>query len=480
MKKWFFLFVIIVFSGFLCVGCEQKSSKLASYKIDAVFDEEAMSLSCEQETTFFNTTGKSLDKLCFFLYANAFEEGQNPVSKSNFDKAYSNGESYGNITFQGITLNNEKAETELSPRHNILTINLQTPLQKNEEMCVEMQYVVSLANINHRLGYGDDAVNFGSFFPILCVFENGDFVQNGYSQAGDPFYSEVANFEVNITCPSSYIVASTGEILSKNNGTTRVKASAVRDFCFVMSKKFEKLSAKVNDFEVNYFFYDDEMANEHLQTACKAMKTFCEVIGEYPYKQISVVKTDFCFGGMEYPNLVMVSDAIATEEEISYVIVHELAHQWWYSLVGNNEFDDAWIDESLTEYSTLLFFEKHPEYGIDYNKTISSTAANYKQFVKTYKKVLGSVDEKMNRSLDEFSTEPEYVNCVYTKGVLLYDSIRERIGKKKFERCLKAYYKKYKFKNVKANELKSCFSRVSGRQLYSLFDAWLEGKVRIK
>ena len=480
MKKWFLVFVLFCIGVFAFAGCGREDSNYPSYKIDVTFDEESMSLSCQQETTFFNTTGKTLDRLCFFLYANAFEQGQKPVAASNFDKAYPHGESYGNITFQNVETDNASAKTELSANHSILTIYLEKPLQKNQEISVKMEYFVYLANINHRLGYGDDTVNCGSFFPILCVYENGDFVQNGYAQAGDPFYSEVANFEVTLSCPKEYVVASTGDVISQSEGKRKIEANLVRDFCFVMSKKFEKKSEVVGDFEVNYLFYDDAKANEHLQTAAKAMQTFCEMIGKYPYRQISIVKTDFCFGGMEYPNIVMISDALVSEEEVAYVIVHELAHQWWYALVGKNEFSEAWVDESLTEYSTLLFFEKHAEFGINYDKSISATTTSYKQFVKTYEKVFGFVDESMNRPLDKFSTEPEYVNCVYTKGVLLYDSVRERIGKKKFEKCLKAYFQKYKFKIAHAEDLKRCFSHASGRQLSSLFDAWIEGRVKIK
>jgi aminopeptidase N len=66
---------------------------------------------------------------------------------------------------------------------------------------------------------------------------------------------------------------------------------------------------------------------------------------------------------MEYPALVMISDNIG--EHISYeeVIVHEVAHQWWYSLVGNDQINYGFLDEGLTEYSTILFFENNPEYG---------------------------------------------------------------------------------------------------------------------
>ena len=111
----------------------------------------------------------------------------------------------------------------------------------------------------------------------------------------------------------------------------------------------------------------------------------------------------------------------------------------WCHQFGNNEYEEAWLDESLTEYSAALFFEAHEEYGLNYNDIISGAETTYRTFLDVYESVLGEVDESMNRNLSEFATEPEYVNNIYTKGVLLYDNLRETLGDSKFMKCLKKY-----------------------------------------
>ena len=174
-----------------------------------------------------------------------------------------------------------------------------------------------------------------------------------------------------------------------------------------------------------------------MAVAVDAMNTFQNLFGEYPYEAVNVVQANFCFGGMEYPNLVLIADAVDDKETYKYVIVHELAHQWWYSLVGNNEFTEAWLDESLTEYSTFLFFEQNEKYGLEYEKMVEGALNSYQLFVNIYKDTLGEVDESMARALSEFATEPEYVNNVYTKGVLMFDSVRKTVGDRKFFNCLK-------------------------------------------
>ena len=478
MKKLSFFLVFLLCLPIFCVGCSDQKQKENFYKISAVYDDQTQTLTCEQEVGFQNQTDNVLTKLCFFLYANTFAEGREAVGKANFNKVYSHGESYGNITITGTQVDMAETTFVVNEGENILSVNLGRELFPDERAKVTIEYVVQLANINHRLGYGDETTNLANFFPILCVYENG-FVQNEFSQYGDPFYSDVADFEVELSFPQGYIVASSGDVVMQNDTKLVAKAEKVRDFAMVLSKKFGVLTDQVDGIEVKYYFYDDERANEHLQTAKLAMQCFDEMFGSYPYKQVSVVKNNFCFGGMEYPNLVMISDQVA-DDSYDYVIVHELAHQWWYGVVGNNEFDEAWIDEGLTEYSTALFFEKYDKYGLDYETIVQNAHDTYVNFVKVYTDILGDVDQKMDRNLQEFDTEPEYVNCTYTKGVLMFDSLRSTLGDRKFFKCLKNYFQQFSFQNVGRQDVISCFSRNGGRNLQGFFNAWLDGKVIVK
>ena len=98
-------------------------------------------------------------------------------------------------------------------------------------------------------------------------------------------------------------------------------------------------------------------------------------------------------------------------------------------------------------------------------------------FVEVYGTVYGSVDTSMNRPLNKFKTEPEYVYVTYVKGMLLFDTLREILGPKKFEKCLKKYFEENKYKISKPENLISSFEKASGRKLESLINAWIDGKV---
>ena len=90
---------------------------------------------------------------------------------------------------------------------------------------------------------------------------------------------------------------------------------------------------------------------------------------------------------------------------------------------------------------------------------------------------MGDVDESMNRNLSEFNTEPEYVNCVYTKGVLMFDSVRNTLGDNKFFKCLQNYFADFKYKIATGQDLIDSFSKTSKTKLDGYFNAWLNGEV---
>ncbi len=244
----------------------------------------------------------------------------------------------------------------------------------------------------------------------------------------------------------------------------------------MLSEKFSHISAKTGKTTIDYFYYDDSDAQDSLASATQAVEFFNDKFGDYPYSNLAVVQTNFVHGGMEYPRLVMISDQVRGED-YKYVIIHEIVHQWWYGVVGNDEYNEPWLDESLTEYSTALFYENHDSYALSYDSIVNGASDTYKFFLKIYGSVTGEVDTSMNRSLDEFKTEPEYVNNIYTRGILMFDALRSVLGERKFYACLKTYYQKYSFKIASTDDFIDCFSRKSGINLQSFFDSWLNGKV---
>ncbi len=486
MKKIFLILLFLCVSPFFFAGCQSGHGNLTSYEMKITFEEENSKIVGEEKVNFVNKYDNCFTELCFHLYPNAFREGakNRVVSLAYFDEAYPNGESFGNIEIERVISKGENLEFEVCGEdENILKIKLQKEVFPEEKTEFEIFFETTIPNINHRFGYGENTINIANFYPILCAYEEGrGFVQDLYVSNGDPFYSDIANYEVEIEYDANLILASSGNIVSSidENGKMKdvISARKVRDFAFVLSSKFESEQDFASEIEVNYFYYNDSSPKETLDLAKKCMMFYIENFGQYPYSQISIVQSNFVYGGMEFPNIVLISDTLS-KDTANYVIAHELAHQWWYGVVGNDQYNEAWVDEGLTEYSTMLFFENHEEYGFDYQTMITNANSSFKFFYNIYEKVCGKVDTSMSRSLDEFETEPEYVHSVYTQGVIMYDALRELIGEKKFYACMRKYYEKMAYKNARGADLISTFSKTSGKNLENFFNSFLYGKVII-
>ncbi len=489
MKKVYALFAFCLIFLFGCGGgaelnVNKPSKNLNTYTMDLVYNSDK-TLDALQTLSYTNKTDTSLKYLCFHLYVKAFSEGavNKPITSTSEDKAYPNGPDFGDIVINNATINGKVTEFEYTGvDNNILKVALLNELEPMSKVKLKLEYKVYVPNIEHRFGYGENTINMGNFYPVLAVFENGDFVTDPYHASGDPFYSEVANYNVTLTVPENLVVASTGvqeKVTTQDEVSTySIKAKAVRDFAFVMSENFTVTTGEVDGIKVLYYFYDDAEAENNLKAAIDSVKTFNNLFGKYPYETLSVVKTNFLHGGMEYPTLIYISDKEEGNDYIN-IIVHETAHQWWYAVVGNNEYKYSWLDEGLTEYSTALFYEENTEYGVNYTDLITNVNNSYVTFVDLYVEILGSLDTSLNRSLNEFNTDPEYVYMAYVKGMLLFEHLREVVGKEKFLKALQKYYKTYAFTNVTPSHLIGSFEKSCKVQLKSLINSWIDGKVVI-
>lgn len=478
--------LVILISGCKDNNLQKISKDLNTYEMNITYNDNH-TLTVSQRLDYTNRTGDTLEKIKFHLYPRSFRENSNcsVVSTLNYSKCYYNGKSYGNLDVTSLSVDNEVVDIFITGYdEDILEVKLPDNLEDKSHCSIVIDYTVTIPNINHRFGYGDNTINLGNFYPVVCVYENGAFVEDSYHYNGDPFYTEMANYDVTLTANSNLKLASSGNIKStsnnENNTTTyNINALAVRDFAFVLSDKFNVVTDTIDNTVVNYYYYKNQYPAECLKAGVNSISTFNELFGKYPYSVINIVETNFVHGGMEYPNMVMISDAVDIQSDYINVIVHEIAHQWWYGLVGNNEFDYGWLDEGLTEYSTLLFYEKNPEYNIDCDLLIKNTTNSFATFVEVYDKVFGCADTTMNRALDEYNNESEYVYIAYVKGMLLFDSVREIMGYDKFISALQEYFTENKFKIATPEKLIEAFEKSSGDKLSSIFESWINGKVKI-
>ncbi len=473
---------ILIVSG--CDGCSscRKEEKRTQYGITCTLEGENITVT--QAVNFYNSYDNSFKELKFNLFANAFRKDAkySPVSSQHYSQAYYKGMSYGFTEI--ISVFHAQTPLEFSicgEDQNILLVNLSEEVFPGESYSLTIEYAVQIPTANARLGICKNTINLANFYPILCEYDNDGFYECLYYANGDPFYSHPADYIVSLTADEKYTVASSGKICSETvsggKKTTVSKISNARSFAMVLSDKFERKTVTVGQTEINYYYHNDSNPEQSLGFAKESFEQFSTDFGAYPYESYAVVQTGFFQGGMEYPGLVMISDSL---EEGAYgeVIVHETAHQWWQGVVGNNEVEYGFLDEGLAEYSVVLFFEKHPEYGFNREQLIKSSEQTYRVFCSVSDQVFHKVNTVMIRGLGEFSSEYEYVIMAYVKPCIMYDYLRTTIGDERFYTALKRYYKEYAFKNALPDDLVGVFEKC-GADTNGFFKSFFEGKVVI-
>ena len=478
--------VLLATSG--CSGCKSCKNQSVTdkhrYQIVVDFDDENMCLTGYEIVDFYNYTDTTITELRFNLFGNAYRQDAKyaPVLQSQNALAYPDGVNYGQMTVDGVELLGEKIHFEICGEdQNILSIPLGNEVFPDEYVTVKIYFTLKLTKSHTRTGYSDTTVNLGNFYPILCVKTANEYKDCVYYSIGDPFYSNCADYTVQISLDKEYVVCSSGVILDSKTVDDKAVYSYVldnaRDFAFVLSKGFDMLTGSANGVTVNYYYQKDTEPELTLKSAMDAIKTFSSLFGAYPYKTFSVAETSFYQGGMEYPAMVMISDRLEDRAVINEVTIHETAHQWWYATVGNDEIAHAFLDEGLTEYSVILFYENNPSYGFTRAEMIGIAHKSYQTYCSIYDRIFGGKDTSMDRSLKDFTSEYEYVNIAYVKGALMFDYLRIAVGDEQFFSGLKRYYEQYSFKNATPDDLISVYEKSC--QTSGFFDSWIKGEVII-
>lgn len=465
LKKGKKLAAVLLAVCMLAAGCGKaapadagfwQQPSLHEYHVDAVYDDEKKTVAGTLQVKYTNPAGKTLESIPFMLYPNAFRKVETaPFINEEMGQAYPKGFSPGGIEINQTKVNGQEAKTKLgNPDETLLEISLPRPLAPGETTEVFFAFTVQLPHCLGRFGYGEKTVNLCNFLPIACAWEDGAFLHHPYGAVGDPFVSDCSDYTVVLNVPEAMETAHTGERkeIKTENGRKQltIQAGHVRDFAAVLSRSFavDTYHVKSGGRRVTVRSYYEKECKQGGklagQAAKKAMETFGKMYGMYPYENFCVVQTDFFIGGMEYPGLVLLDQSLYTGQglaDLERVSVHETAHQWWYGVVGNDQVLQPWLDEALTDYSTLLFMGQTK--GQEEEQTFYQT---YVVLLSEIMNPLYARDQckaKVNAPATAFRNNGLYSLVVYTEGTMMLRKIEQAVSREKMIQALAAYYQAY-------------------------------------
>lgn len=448
------------------------------YKIDASFDPKNKTVTAKQEISIKNNFDETFSELYFHIYPNAFQSvDTTPFPKEDMKLAYPDGFSPGKMKIQKISSNKKPLKYNING--TILEVVLDKPLKPKETAKVSIEFKCILPPSRGRYGYGKNTFNIANWYPLLAVYDDKGWNKYPYYKIGDPFYSDIALYSVNIRTPKNYTVAATGSLVNKKVKGEHIlweyETDLVRDFAFVASNKFDVAYDDLYKTKVkSYFIKGDENGKKALEYAKKSLEVFNRLFGKYPYSDYSVVASDFYIGGMEYPNIVIIGEEFYDDLELlEYIIVHETAHQWWYGLVGSNQVAEPWLDEALAEYSTILYYEDV------YGKRVGEKMYN-QAILNPYKFYeMANSPGPILRPLSQFKNWQDYSVLVYSKGAIMLKELERRMGKGQFLKALKTYYEENVYRNATTKDFINAINCVTGTDWTDFVWKWLKDSSKL-
>jgi aminopeptidase N len=305
----------------------------------------------------------------------------------------------------------------------------------------------------------------GNWYPVLVPYKEGQgWSAFAYHLVGDPYVSEVADYEAEIVAPSQVVIAGTGEEQRVGN-RWRYAASEARSFAFAASDEYVVQTQQAGHVTVSSYSVPghERSGSDALAASAEALLTFEDLFGPYPYSSYRIAEVDFA-GALEFSGLTFMGDDWYGEHEGGYrslmvsLLAHEASHQWWYGVVGNDQVREPWLDEALANYSSLLYYERmHPELVEWW----------WDAEVERYRPS-GEIDRPIYAYMDGRT----YVNAVYRRGALFFRDLRERMGDDEFFAFLRDYYESQGQKLSTSDDFFAIMNRHTAVDISSLLEEY--------
>ncbi len=379
---------------------------------------------------------------------------------------YPNGVAPGCLTVNSVSVDGIAAYCELSENGQQLTVPLNSTLTAGNGARIYIDYTVAIPETGDRFGCGKSGIILGNALPTLALCENGVWRTDAYDDKGDTFVSEVSDYTVAITLPAEYTIACTGyesEQRTEADGsvTHYIQAPLARDFALAARRDAYISSAYTSaGVAVLAMARNQSEADYCAQTACEALEFFSSRIGAYPYTRFCVAQMD-ADGGMEYPGMILINYNACRDYARNagdYILSHEVAHQWWYAVVGSDQVNHPWQDESLTEFMGLEFLRCCRDASM-YDVMLESEFASLEQYVR-----MCALDTDVY-SLGDY----EYVTLIYNYGAKLFLELFNELGETTFYSGLQNYYNANMFKIATGEQLVEAFSMAAGQDMTDWF-----------
>ncbi len=320
-----------------------------------------------------------------------------------------------------------------------LTIYPPQPIQPGATTTFTLGFSLSVPpkSSSNIFGYLSNQLNLSDWYPFIVPYSGGWVLHDPWP-FGENLVYDAADYDVNVKVNDPSVVIAASAPADSNGDSLHYHMERARTFVLSASNEFKVDQSAVGPVKISsYYFSGDKNASDAvLWMATQSLGLYQAKFASYPYQSLSIVETDVP-DGQEYDGLVFLSNNFYSDyngtakSDLITIGTHEIAHQWWFGLVGSDQAMEPWLDEAMAVYSERIFYEfNYPNFG-DW----------WWNFRVNYFGPTGYVDS----SIYSFGTFRSYVNAVYLNGANFIDDLRTRIGDEAFFAFLRDYTSQFSY-----------------------------------
>ncbi len=333
----------------------------------------------------------------------------------------------------------------------LLTVTLPSPLAPAEAATLTIDFSIFPQRLGQdvtsfgaaNLAYTDDQMTVGYWYPMLAPYRAGTgWLGVPWHPVGDPFASESADYTATITATPGVQIVAGGEMKREDNAREdnvwHFELPRGRTFAFIASPRYWETRVNMSGVTYSLYTFDEHtrLAPVTLQTVIRSVWLYNSLYGPYPYTSLRVAEVNGPWS-MEFSGLVALGEVEFADyngtnrNRLVRISAHEVSHQWWYGVVGNDQAREPWLDEGMARFNELRYYEFYSPRDVWWwrSQVIYDAAPG------------GIVDSPIYT----FHTHQNYISVVYNRGAVFLDALREQIGQPAFTSFLRDLYRRKAF-----------------------------------
>ena len=494
------------------------------YSISASYAPKKFEIAGQETLAYWNLSPDTLSELYFHLYLNAYRPGSH---MARYDAAQENwrienlpAKRWGGEWIDGARVLGGDS-LAVSADDTVARVGLREALAPGESVIVCLNFRSVIPDVPDRMGRSGKGIFAAQWYPRVSAYDR--FGWHNEQHLGSEFYGDFGAFDVRISLPGNFLVAHTGTLVNAaevlpdsilarleapgdsavtiwdrsgfkapSDSTARqalemprtwvIHADSVHDFAWACDERWIWRRARWNGINVHTYHRaaDAKRWVEMTAEGARMMEVMNRRFGPYPYPNFSFVEEPIGAGGVEFPNIVWITPRSrdSRTRRLEYLFAHELAHNWFYGMVGSNETEQAFLDEGLTSYAETAIMEAL--YGKEGNMTVLARPRwlnppddSRRRAWRSYLEFQASgIEEPVVTHSDRFKNPAAYYPSVYHKSNVGLWALRSIAGEERFDEALREYFAMWRFRHPYAGDFFATMNHALGASYDWFWNGW--------